>query len=1049
MYKSLFRTLQYRCLFLGIGMGAIVQGVAQQVSIDFIHLTVEDGLPNNTVNSVTRDHEGYLWFATENGVSRYDGYTYANFRANPKDPASLSSNITYVVYADHQQRVWVGTEKGLDLFNARQQTFDTHFLNNIPIRSIYQDRGNHVWFGTDWGLYLFQEEDSTLTKPFPHLFRDSLVTYNTITTLAEDHRGSLWIGTVTEGAYVYSKDTHAFSQFCKHDTPGQSLTHNYVRAMTCDRAGRMWMATYGGGLNMYDPETNTCHHYTHQKDEPNSLASDLLTALWEDEKGNLWVGTDGRGVDIFNPAQHTFRHVPHAPQYSKTLSNNVVRTIQSDGRGGVWIGMFSGGLNFYNQNVEPFFHHSLPTFNGNASVTSFAEDDQLNLWVGTDGGGLCYFNRATDSVANFYHREKDLYSLPDNRVLSLLIDHTQTLWVGTYLGGVCRYEPGSGRFIHYQVGDGSGLNDNIVWTMCEDHQGRLWIGTNNGLHLYHRDTGAFTLINTGNSNISNDMIRALYEDREDHLWVGTQNGLNVMRSPTEFNTVQKDVAGAGSLSNNWIRTICQDKSGTLWVGTFSGGLNGFYLDRQAMTVLTESDGLPDNVVSAILTDLDNNIWVATGRGLARVDAHTTNIRTYAMNEGLQDNQFNLNAGYSTRTGEFLLGSVDGFTRFRPDAIGQQGSNPFPPPVVLTDLKIFNKSVVPGAPASPLVYPINQTDQISLPYHQSVLTFEFSALNFVHPQSNQYAYRLLGFEDQWNYVGNKRSATYTNLKPGTYQLQIKAANNAGVWNEEGKSVTIVITPPFWETWWFYTCMGMVFMAVVAAVYNAVRKRIRERMHVNRVIAELQMKALISQMNPHFMFNCLTSIQELVTMHEQRKAMHYLTRFSHLLRIVLESSDKNYTLLADELTLLEAYLELESLRFDGHFHYNIRVDDTIDAEELAIPCFLIQPFVENGLWHGLMHKTAERNMLISFTWHADDVLLCMIDDNGVGRQQAAQMQKNIKAHKSLGIKITNDRLSLMKEEGEAVDMQIIDKVGDDGRADGTTVILKLPVKSPISG
>ena len=990
------------------------------INFEFHHLTIDNGLTSNTINGVTRDSRGFIWISSENGVSRYDGYTFTNFRSNAKDSATIGSNITYVVFEDRQQRLWVGTEKGLDLFNRDLDRFDKHYLHNSPVRSIYQDSRGYLWIGTDTGLYLYDALQDTFSKPFSELFEQGRVTYNTVISITEDSAQNLWIGTHTEGIVVYDFRQQTFTRFVHEVKKPGSLSSNRVNTIIRDHQGRMWVATYGGGVNVYQPASGTFKHYQHRNGDPRSLATDLLTALWEDGAGNLWVGTDGKGIDILNIARGTFQHAVHTADDPKTLSNDVVRSISDDGRGGLWIGTFTGGLNFFNRNVEPFFHYSLRTFNGNSSVTSFAEDKQGNLWIGTDGGGLCYFNNSTGDVTNYAYDEKNVNSLSDDRIVTLVLDHKGMLWIGTYLGGLCRFNPATKQFTRYSIKDGSGLSDDIVWTLLEDRHNRLWVGTNNGLDYYDEKTNKFHWISTYNSNLTNDMIRVLYEDHGGHLWVGTHNGLNLMQSEFLFTPFRNQPGNTNSLSNNWIRTILDPGDGTMLIGTFEGGLNIYNRARNTFSLLTEAEGLPSNIISSVFCDERQNLWIATGRGLARLDARTRAIHIYSNNEGLQDNQFNINACFMTSRGELLVGGSNGFTRFVPHDIGEDDGNKFAPPVVFTDFKIFNRKVPPAQQGSPLARHINEARDVTIAYNHSMLTFEFSALNFVHPENNRYAYRLLGFETDWNYVGNKQSATYTNLDPGRYTLQVKACNNVGIWNEQGASLRLRILPPFWQTWWFITMVILIILSGAVYVYLIIRRRIREKLRVNRLIAELEIKSLISQMNPHFVFNCLTSIQELVMSGKLDKAMHYLTQFSRLLRIVLQSSDKSATSLSDELMLLEAYLELESLRFEGQFHYEIKVDEAIDPEETVIPSFLIQPFVENGLWHGLMQKKDNGIMTISFTLKEEDVLVCRVDDNGIGRAASARARKSIKARESMGIRVTSERIKLMKEQDDAADL-----------------------------
>lgn len=1021
---------------------------AQDSTINFQYITVQHGLPSNTINGVMRDCRGFMWMASENGVCRYDGYSFTTFRAREGDSLSISSNITYVIFEDRHKRLWVGCEKGLDRFNRGLDCFDRHYFKNMPVRTIYQDANDNIWVGTDAGLFLYDAVGDQFTKPFPQIFNSDNIRYNTVTSLAEDSLGNLWIGTATDGVYVYDKIAQNFNHYNHQPGVSKSLNCNTIRKLMRDSRGWMWVATYGGGVSRFMAGSKSFRAYTITSAQPFRIDSDLVPSLAEDDAGRIWIGTDGAGLDILDPVTHSLQHVLHEPFNSRSLNNNVVRTISNDGKGGMWLGTYAGGINFFNRNAGAFLHYKTPTFNGNSSVTAFAEEPNGNLWIGTDGGGLCYFDRATGVFTNFSAQPNDNHSLSDNRVLSLLLDHAGTLWIGTYRGGLCRYNRKTRNFKRYHTADGSQLSDDVVWALLEDSQQRMWVGTNDGLDLYDRRHDSFQPINNTNSNISNNVIRTLYEDQRQRIWVGTQEGLNVLHGAgSTFTVIRANPNDNRSLSNNWIRTIHEDDAGNIWIGTLEGGLAMLRAGNTALLSFTfykESDGLPDNTISAILTDTRNTLWISTGRGLAWLDQKTRKIRRYYAKDGLQDNQFNINACYQTRRGEFLFGGFNGFTSFIPDRVGQETGNPFPPPVAMTAFKIFNREVVPGIPGAPLNHHINETDRISLSHDQLVMTFEFAALNFIRPENNQYAYRLEGFESEWNYVGNQRSATYTNLEPGMYTFEVKASNNAGVWNEKGVSVILEIRPPFWKTWWFRSIMGMAAGLLALLAFNLVRNRVREKIRINRHIAELEIKALITQMNPHFVFNCLTSIQELITMNKTDDAMHYLNQFARLLRTVLKSSEKNFVSLEQERIILESYLELEAMRFDRLFHYRIVIDESIDPEETLIPSFLIQPFVENALWHGLMGKKGDRDLTIMFSTEADDIIVCQISDNGVGREQAAEARKRKRhGHASMGIRIIRERIKLMKAQNNAVNLQILDNVDIEGRAAGTTVIIRLPV------
>ena len=1031
--------------FVGVVVLSLLTTVAypQEKDIKFNHITVDGGLASNTINSVIRDSRGFMWIATANGLNRYDGYTFENFRSHELDTLSISSNITYVVYEDHQERVWVGSEKGLDLFNRKLGRFDHHFFKDSSVRVVYEDSKNRLWVGVDGGIFVYNEQKELFEKYFHNIFFEIHADlYNTSICILEDHNENLWIGTSNGGVFVYNFKTQKFKDYYHDPKKRTSISDNNIRSIIQDKQHRIWIATYGGGINLFQPETETFKSFT--ESDPGGLSNNLTNIIWEDDQGKLWIGTDGNGLDIFDPQKEFFTHIIHSPFNSRSLNNNVVRTISSDGRGGIWVGTYAGGINFFNRNTEAFFHYKVPTFNGNSSTTSFAEDERGNIWIGTDGGGLCYFDKNTGQIQNYKHDKKNKNSLSDNRIMSLVLDDEGYLWIGTYLGGLCRYELSSGKFKQFTIGDQSGISDNIIWTVIQDSKGRIWAGTNRGLNLYNPDTEKFKCYTIVNSALSNNMVRALYEDRKNRLWIGTQDGLDLYHdSIDDFSIIRSNLKKPNSLSNNWIRTIQEDCHGNILVGTFEGGINVFNISTNSFYSFKEKEGLPDNMISGILSDCHDNLWISTGKGLARLNIANKSVKSYFVNDGLQDNQFNINAAYETRQGEFLFGGINGFTLFVPEVITHIKPNKFPPPLVLTSLKIFNKEVVPDTVGSPLRAHIHETSEIKLPYDQTVLTFEFAALNFIQPDKNQYSYRLVGFEENWNYVGNKRSGTYTNLEHGEYIFQVKASNNDGVWSKDPLMLKVIIMPPYWETGWFKVLILAFAISVILIIANIVRKRIRAKIKINKVIADLKIKALIAQMNPHFIFNCLTSIQELILVNKQDEGMYYLEQFSKLLRIVLQSSEKNFIPLRSEIKFLELYLELEAMRFSKQFHYSIEVDPAIDPDEIIIPCFLIQPFVENAIWHGLMQKKGERNVDVSFYMEKDGIV-CSIEDDGIGREAAARINsKKNRTYQSMGLKIIRERMQLMKQQNSAFNLKITDEMNDEGTASGTSVVIKMPL------
>ena len=580
---------------------------------------------------------------------------------------------------------------------------------------------------------------------------------------------------------------------------------------------------------------------------------------------------------------------------------------------------------------------------------------------------------------------------------------------------------------------------NRVQSIYEDRENILWVGTyGGGLNRFDRENGEFTHYEhkSGDSvSLSSDIIKVIFEDSKERFWIGTLEGLNQFeRSTGKCTRFVNDPQDPNSISNNEIQCIYEDKEGILWISTFGGGLNRFDPETHVFRAYKEEDGLPHNSLYDILPDDKGNLWISTSRGLTKFNPQTEDFRNYDSRDGLQGEDFNDGAYYKSESGEMFFGGTNGFNGFYPDSVHD---NPHVPPIVITNFQKFNKDVS-------LSDPVYQTNMLNLSYKDYVFSLEFAALDFAFPEKNQYAYKMEGFEEEWNYSKNRRFVTYTNLDPGHYTFRVKGSNNDGIWNEAGTALSIYISPPFWKTWWFTTMSSGLIFSFILLLITRIKSRERKMAEIDRKISDLKMQALASQMKPHFVFNIINSIQYLISDNEQRTALDNMSKFAKLLRLSLDSSLKTTISVTEELNFLSLYLELEQFRFENKFKYQIDIDPGIDSDNTEIPVMCIQPFVENAVIHGLSHKEQDGELKVSFSDQGKE-LFCEVRDNGPGINKSLQLKKNKQNnHRSLGMRITEERLRLLsgKLDNENI-VKIRDLSENGGEGTGTLIKIRLPI------
>ncbi len=850
----------------------------QDIERRFTQISLEQGLSQSVVTCILQDSRGFMWFGTEDGLNRFDGYSFKIFKYDEENTNTLSNNYILSIYEDRDGTLWIGTKGGgLNKFNRKKEEFinyknDSGNINSLSsniVTCIYEDHAGTLWLGTEGGGLnkLNKVKDDILGikqeqfKRYIHEIGDSRsLSDNFVRVIYEDRSGILWIGTKNGGLNKFNRDTEKFFYYKHEEENIKSLSNNSISVIYEDSSGTLWTGTEGGGLNKLDTKTGKFIHYISSPNDPESLSSNIVNSIVEARKGVLWIGTM-HGLNKFDVKLGMFSTLKNIPGIRTSLSNDIINTIFVDRSGVLWIGTDGSGVNKLEMEDDNFVLYKNDPNDANSLshnfVTAICSDNNGIIWIGTEAG-LNKYDRVRNKFTHYKNNKSKDGSLSNNLVSSLLIDRSGILWVGTRGGGLNKFNKLTGSFSYYtnDSDDVKSISGDVINCICEDGAGNLWVGTDKGLNRFNKTTGEFIhYVNNQNDpySLSNNVVNTIYRDHLGVIWIGTEGGLNEFDNEKKKFTVYKHTGNKiNSISNNVILSFYEDVSGIIWVGT-KGGLNKFNRDTETFSTLDEKDGLPNNNVFGILGDGQGCLWISTAKGITKFDPSSgkrlghPSFRFYNINDGLQGNKFNQGAYFKSKNGELFFGGAGGLNSFYPDRIK---INQFVPPVVITDFQIFYKSVPIGGSMveevmegvtegvegvesvekvffrSPLTESVSETDEIKLPYKKNVFTIEFAALNYILTGKNQYMYKLDGFDKEWIYSGTRRSVTYTNLDPDEYVFHVKGSNNDGVWNEAGTSLTITIKPPWYQTWWAYGLYALLFVLIVYG-YTRIQSKKMER------------------------------------------------------------------------------------------------------------------------------------------------------------------------------------------------------------------------------
>jgi ligand-binding sensor domain-containing protein/signal transduction histidine kinase/CheY-like chemotaxis protein/AraC-like DNA-binding protein len=834
--------LRLKALLLFISV-LFVNRICAQKPVFFHHLSMENGLSQNSVMAITQDKNQFLWFGTRSGLNRYDGYRFKVY-TNSENPNTISDNSITSLLTSHHGTVIVGTENGLNFYNGETDQFtriandsSSNGLSSNLIECLYEDPQKKVWVGTLDGLNLLVDEKNHKFKKF--YFGKSSINnrLNYILSIFKDHKQNIWIG--TEGGLIrmyMTKGQYRYEVFKYNNKNSKNLSSNYIRSITGDRNQNLWLGT-DNGLNLFNYKDKSFTRFQKNLLDNNSLINNDIRKITCDKAGKLWIGTQ-EGISIFDPLSKKFANYKHYPELVGSLSQNSTHSIFQDISGSMYIGTYYKGVNVvypYSTNFTIYNNSKSQASISSNIVSGIVEDKYRNLWIGTEGGGLNYFNRRNNTFSHYFANPNNPKALNTNLIKTLYLDQAGRLIVGTHRGGLFVFDAAQKEFkrIINVKDEQQNVGTSEIIAITEDSFGTVWVGSKNGLTTILKSNDQYlnkTIKSPIEKRLKNNFIQVLFEDKSKNLWIGTAGGLFTYFPKTGKIKSYFKTLDSNSLSSDRINCIIQTRNGDICIGTYLG-LAILNAKTEKFKNFSEKDGLPNNNILGIVEDQHGNLWLSTDKGISKMEAGIGKFNNYTKSDGLAGNNFNVRSFFKDSNGELFFGGYDGVTSFKPD---QVEVNRHVARIIFTGLKLFNEPVLVNGTDGLLKKDIKATQELVFEHTNNNFSLEFALLNYIKPEKNNYSYKLLGYNKTWVNT-NIPSASYANLQPGHYTFMVKGINNDGIANGTPATIEIKILPPFWATWWAY----LLYVALVTGIlflvirYIFVRERLKRTEDVQRM------------------------------------------------------------------------------------------------------------------------------------------------------------------------------------------------------------------------
>lgn len=986
------KILQYLLVLLG-GLFPYVLNAGIAEDIYFSHIGLEEGLSHSTIFSINQDKEGNLWFATYDGVNKYDGYNFTVYRHQYTDSCSIASDISRCITVDDSGRIWVGTREGLSLYNHRKDAFSNYYYKkngvNVAVNSIAPIKEDWLMLGTTEGILLFDvKRECFLNDTLP----SSLHRLQPTVIVRQDD--CIYIG-AGNGVYTYTRSGGVLDKLV--DIPGGAKVH----AILCQMFNRVWLATEGDGLYLYDTKTRELKNYRYANGK-SGLNSNYVRSLALDTENRLWVGTYG-GLNIYKEGTDSFLSMKSSEIQEGSLSQNSVRSIFRDSQGGMWLGTYWGGLNYYHPLCNRFQRiKHVPFLNSlsNNVVSCIVEDNNHNLWIGTSDGGLNYYDDASQRYKNYLFNSGSL-DTPFRDIKTVYVDELQDkVYVGAHAGGMMVLDRKSGH-VEYYNRQNSNLPSNNIYSIISDGDEGLWIASLEYLLHFDISKRSFTIVDKDEEGHKLQQYnRLLFRDSKKRVWTGGEMGISIFNQTGTSLFTNTDFSIEPMLKQAFVNCFYESPSGYMWIGT----RNGLFALKEGggeFLQYTTANGLPSNVIYGILEDAFGRLWISTNQGLSCLNPKSGKFRNFTIMDGLQGNQFNAGSYCRKDNGYMLFGGVNGITSFRPEILID---NSFAPKPVINKLFVYNKEVLPADETGILKESIAYVDHITLSSSQNSFAISFVVSNYIAGKHNTFAYKLDGYNDVWYKQNDISPVSYSNLPAGDYTFYVKAANNDGKWNDEPAILHIRILPVWYRTWW---ALSLFVLSSVLLVFGIVRFFwLRKSMQ-----AEIQMERLdkekreeISQMKIRFYVNIshelrtpltliIAPLQELLSRisgHWEQEQLLYIQRNTNrLLHLVNQLMDfRRAELGIFELRavysnaykrVLGCFMNYESLSKRKDIDYNFYTE--LQDEKVLFDENYLDLIVNNLLSNAFKYTEVGESITVKL-FKENNNLVLQVADTGIG-------------------------------------------------------------------
>jgi ligand-binding sensor domain-containing protein len=1019
------------CLFAYLAIWLFIPSTSYSQQYNLRNYSVSEGLAQSQVFSIVEDAQGFIWMGTRGGgISRFDGLQFKNYSS--KD--GLINDYIYDLKTDKQGNLWIATNSGISRFDGKK--FKNFKLGNDSLNiAVYEmcfDKDSNLWLAADKNLYRIKNEKVICFSC------ENKINFNILSTVLIDHTNTLWAGDDNGLNKVIFTNNERTKGKIKTYAQMEGLKNIHVRSLYESKNKNILVATYGGGLFIFDGIK--CKSLSGQFE----LKDKIIHKVIEDKNGDVWMATQDNGISRWKPSYSSLVYITK----NEGLCNDHTSALLQDSWGNLWFGSSGGGVSRFSGQMFMHYNESAGVKGNYVFAVQMARDS--SLWIGTMAKGVIHLK---DGISKHYNLDSGFI---DEKIKCIYEDRKGRMWFGTEGKGLWTKDT-SGFF---SISTKEGLSSNWIKSIAEDNLGILWIATaGGGLSTLDFDHRGLYNAKQIKSSLVPERINCLLKDGN-KIWYGADlgQGAGLFYPPLKGGAMEGGQAGGGNngfviikeLKNITIRAIRKSKE-FIWMATAGKGILRiiFKDEKFSLKYFNDKNGLTSNNIYLLEVDKEGNLWAGSENGIDKLvlskNGDLQSVKHYERNEGFIGIETAQNAACKGVNGELWFGTISGLTKFNPNSVQK---NNRAPKLLLSQMSLFYEALEKTRFATFLDKFGIPSSEIEFEYSENHLSFDFIGINHTNPERVMYQWKLEGFESDWSPLTIKSDATYPNIAPGNYIFKVKACNEDGVCNEQALEIPFTILPPYWQTLWFRLTMiiGSILMVTLIILFFVLRSRkrnkdLREKLLMEKNLLQLEQKALRLQMNPHFIFHALNSIQGLIVQKDEKTARNYLSKFSKLMRSILENSREQSITLETEIATLKNYLELEKFTRGNTFDFEVNCDSDIDQNDILIPPMLLQPFVENAIIHGFNGLDRRGRLNVKFQMK-NGKLLCAVIDNGVGREKATNVKMQQESeHKSTALKVTQERLDMLNSGEKS--LFIIDIKDENGNPAGTEIQILMGV------